>query len=68
VTNAAPREVYFQAQTLLKKANRLAFEFTASLVEQPKAAEVQEIKPAHVWRTLDEALKRVLVVRRLPRH
>ncbi len=58
VTEAGPREVYFQALTLFRKANRLSFELTrerAALPEKPIGA----IRAVHVGAMLDAALQRL---------
>lgn len=62
VSNAQPREVYFEAQALFQKANRLAYEVTGSHEEEPEIHS-QQLKPAHVWQLVDSALKRVLLVK-----
>ena len=47
VEKAAPREVYFQALTLFRKADRLAFEHTRERVAEPSLP-VGEIRPRNV--------------------
>lgn len=63
VSNAAPREVYFQAQTLFEKANRLCFELT----RQP-ATELRHtggnLRPADVYVLVDAALDRFIIIKR----
>lgn len=63
VTDAAPREVFFQTQTLFRKSDLLAFEFLGGYVSEAKMPGVDEIKPLDVWRMLDSALKRVIAVK-----
>jgi hypothetical protein len=58
VENAAPREVYFQAITLFRKSDRLAFEHTREGSEPP-APPPGEIRPSHVRHVLDAALGRI---------
>jgi hypothetical protein len=58
VENAEPREVYFQAVTLFRKADRLAFENVRERVEELSTPQ-GEIKPAHVRLMVDAALERV---------
>lgn len=54
VTGAQPREVYFQALTLFKKANRLLFEQMRQ--RQPELAERQlEITPADVMHVVQQS-------------
>lgn len=59
VTNAAPREVLFQALALFRKADRLCFERTGDqgVVPQPPAAD--KVEPVHVKAVVDFALDRV---------
>ena len=58
VRNAAPREVFFQAMTLFKKANRLAFEITSETIAAPTPPNVM-IQPAHVLSVVSTALERI---------
>lgn len=62
VSGAAPREVYFEAQALFEKANRLAYEVTGSHEDDPEIHS-ENLLPAHVWQLVDASLKRILVVR-----
>ena len=62
VKNAAPREVYFQAQAMFEKADTLAYEFTGNTVPEPKIKK-KKITPSDVWSLVNESLKRVLVVK-----
>ena len=64
VTNAAPREVFFQGITLFRKTNRLSFELTRTGGEEPENPPVAILRPYHVWIVVDRALKRVLIVKR----
>ena len=63
VANAAPREVYFQAESLFHKANQLAFELTRTREEPPPSVPASQIRPMHVFYMVDAAFKRVLTVR-----
>lgn len=56
--NAAPREAFFQAITLFKKANRLGFEITSENAPTPKSPD-EDIQPAHVLTVVDAALDRI---------
>ncbi len=58
VTNAAPREVFFQALTLFRKADRLCFEQIRERVPLPETS-TGEIRPPHVFAVVDAALGRV---------
>ena len=60
VNNAAPREVFFQALSLFRKANRLSYELTGMKANEPKVPE-RHIYPADVWKVVDSALKRILL-------
>ncbi|MCH9643785.1 MAG: hypothetical protein K0U23_02850 [Gammaproteobacteria bacterium] len=62
VSGASPREVYFEAQALFQKANRLAYEVTGSYEQQPEIHS-SNLLPAHVWQLVDTALKRILLVK-----
>ncbi|MFQ5777471.1 MAG: hypothetical protein ACE5IP_05640 [Terriglobia bacterium] len=64
VAGASPREVIFQSFTLLRKANQLHFELTGELGLEPDIALPPDIQPYHVWRVVDAAYERVLVVKR----
>lgn len=63
VKNAAPREVFFQAVSLFRKCNQLAFEHTGYLAAEPVAPKASKIRPMHVWRAVDAALRRVLATK-----
>jgi len=62
-TNASPHEVYFQALNLFLKANRLSLELTGSIGIQPKIRPSSDIRPLHIWMMVNEAYKRILVVK-----
>lgn len=63
VINAAPREVFFEAQALAGKANRLAFEVYGSSKSLPVIKPLK-ILPGHVFAFVNAALQRVLLVKK----
>jgi hypothetical protein len=62
VVDASPREVYFEAQSLFEKANKLAFEVTHTY-EQLPAIHADSLAPAHVWQLVNMALKRIIMIK-----
>jgi hypothetical protein len=62
VSHAKPREVFYQALTLFRKADRLTFEYTGERVADPTAPE-DEIRPADVLAVVQEALARIASVK-----
>ena len=62
VRNAAPREVIFQAATMFRKADQLAFERTRTRVELP-ALPAAAVQPSDVRAVVDAALTRLLAVK-----
>lgn len=58
VEGAAPREVYFQALTMFRKADRLCFEHTRDRDEPPKRPK-GEIRPRHVFEMVSAARERI---------
>ena len=62
-SNASPHEVYFQALNLFLKANRLSLELSGSMGVQPAIRPASEIRPYHIWMMVNEAYKRILVVK-----
>lgn len=63
VKDAEPREAYFQALTLIRKANRLSFEHRreyGTIPDMPK----QNISAANVYALVDTALERIHLVKR----
>ncbi|MFQ5777472.1 MAG: hypothetical protein ACE5IP_05645 [Terriglobia bacterium] len=64
VTGVSPREVIFQALTLYRKTNQLRFEVAGELGFERQVTLPRDIQPLHVWRVVDAAYERVLVVRR----
>ncbi len=62
VSGVAPREVFFQAQTLFRKADSLCFDIVrtrGTLPETPNG----EILLSHVWAVVDAALERIRLVK-----
>jgi hypothetical protein len=62
VRNAAPREVYFQALTLFRKADQLAFEQTGDRVEMPKPPR-GAVHPKDVLAMVTAAQQRIRAVK-----
>jgi hypothetical protein len=62
VSGVAAREVYFQAQTLFEKANRLSFEYTRQIADPPADPE-PPIQPKHVLALVESALGRIRLVK-----
>jgi len=58
VSDAVPREVFFQALTLSRKADRLCFEYTREHAPEP-AILSGTIQPAAVYAVVDAALERI---------
>lgn len=63
VTNAAPREVYFQALTLFRKVDRLSFEHTRKREAEPEVPN-HAITPADVHAVVASSLARLRSIRR----
>src|SRR5687768_16484880 len=59
ITGAVPREVYFEALALWRKADRLADEVGAGPGGAPATPAVTTIQPGHVLRVIDTALARI---------
>lgn len=62
VSDAAPREVYFQAFTLLLKSDRLCFEQTREHLILPET-HAGSVTPAHSFRLVTDALKMIRKVK-----
>ncbi|MCF6765798.1 hypothetical protein L3V82_08430 [Thiotrichales bacterium 19S3-7] len=56
VKNASPREVYFEAQALFDKANRLTYEITGVYVHTPMISYQKNLKPKDVLNVVNQAL------------
>ena len=63
VSDAEPREVFFQALTLFRKADRLCFEQVGTRGREPVPPKGM-IRPGHVHRAVDAALRRILDVKK----
>jgi hypothetical protein len=63
VSEAAPREVFFQAVTLFRKADRICFEQTRTRGQEPRPPR-GTILPGHVFGAVDDALQRILAVKK----
>lgn len=64
ISEAEPREVFFQALTLFRKAERFCFEQTRERNrEEPQPPSEGQILPGDVYRVVDGALERVLRVK-----
>jgi hypothetical protein len=62
ISNVAPREVYFQASTLLRKSNRLSFEHTREVADPPPPPG-DSIQPADALILVESALDRIARVK-----
>ncbi len=58
VSNAAPRQIFFQALTLFRRVNRLSFERTRERAIAPEKP-VGTIRFTHVWALVDVTLERL---------
>lgn len=58
VTGVVPREVYFQAITMFRKANRLSFEQTRVVASTPETP-AGDIDPGNVLAVVNAALERI---------
>ena len=63
VSEAEPREVFFQAVTLFRKADRMCFEQTRIRGKEPVPPKGR-ILPGHVYGAVNSALERVLIVKK----
>ncbi len=59
VQNAAPHEVFFQARSLYRKADRLVVEVTGGKSVPLGLATPHNIQPAHVFKVVNAALERL---------
>lgn len=63
IINTAPREVYFVAQALYNKSNRLAFELTQTSVDAQVSDTASNIYPFHVWQVVNQSLDRIQTIK-----
>jgi len=63
VREASPREVYYHAQTVHRKANQLCVELGADSATPPDAAEPARARPSDVLRVLDSTRERLAQAR-----
>ncbi len=63
VQDARPREVYYQAQSLFLKANRLAAGTVGRAIELPPAPAATQLQPADVYRVVVAAQSQIQVLR-----
>src|SRR5262245_9730120 len=64
VRGAAPREVYFQALSFFRKADRLCYEQTGDwMASIPHAPPVMQIEPRHVLAVLDAGMRELAEVK-----
>ena len=65
VTNVSPREVYFQALVMFRKADRLAFEWTKTKKIEPPLIPSSSIKPFHVFNNVNATIERISSIKEL---
>ncbi len=63
ITGAAPREVYYWAETLYHKADRLAFELASTRGTKLQIVDATSLRPFHVWQNVDQALQSIQAVK-----
>lgn len=63
VSNVSPREVYFQALVMFRKADRLSYAWTSTKKNEPKKISEVLIKPYHVFRNVNAAHDRIVLVK-----
>lgn len=63
VANAAPREVYFEALAMFRKADRLCFERTGEQAVLPHPPAPGDVQPADVLAVVDAVLERLGTVK-----
>ncbi|MFQ5673715.1 MAG: hypothetical protein ACE5G9_11515 [Nitrospinales bacterium] len=64
VKHAAPREVFFQALTLYRKADQLCLELTGQQATVP-AVPSERIRPSHVYLVVNAALERLQIIKKV---
>lgn len=63
IDGAQPREVFYQALTLFKKADRLCFQI-ARVAAPPPITPAEAIQPRHVLVVVNSALDRIMLVKK----
>lgn len=63
VKHAAPREVFFQALTLYRKADQLCLELTGQQATVPTIP-TEPIRPHHVYAVVNAALERLQIIKK----
>jgi hypothetical protein len=63
VSNAEPREVYFEALVAWRKTGRLASELGAEGRAAPAAPKLRELKPGHVYQLLESVYAQIEAVK-----
>lgn len=63
VLETAPREVYFMANALFDRSNRLAFEYNKTTEDNENKFDAAAIKPYHVWLMVNQAYERIQSVK-----
>ena len=63
VSNAEPREVYFEALVAWRKAARLASEVGAETRPAPATPKLRDVKPGHVHQLLESVLAQVEAIK-----
>lgn len=64
VSGASPREVWFQALAVFRKADRLCHELTGDpTAAVPHAPPISEIRPGHVLAVIDATLREVVTIK-----
>jgi hypothetical protein len=64
VLDTAPREVYFMANTLYAKADRLAFELLKTSDEDTSEIDTAAITPYHVWLMVNKTFSRLQMIKK----
>ncbi|MCF6775344.1 hypothetical protein L3V83_02035 [Thiotrichales bacterium 19X7-9] len=62
VKNASPREVYFEAQALFDKSNRLAYEVTGIYIHTPIIKYQKNLQPKDVLKIVNQAFSCIKLV------
>ena len=65
VENTSQREVYYLTQSMYRKADRLAFEWTHTKIRQPAAVSAVPILPQHIFMVVDASVKRLMHIKQV---